>query len=86
MVRPWKESDFKDKVVLDVGCGAGRLSRLVASYGAKYVVSVDLSGAVGEALELSRDYSNIHFLQASLLDVMVLQRNGNSWKLTGRKQ
>ena len=86
LVRPWKASDFKDKVVLDVGCGAGRLSRLVASYGAKYVVSVDLSGAVGEALELSRDYSNIHFLQASLLDVMVLQRNGNSWVLTGRKQ
>jgi SAM-dependent methyltransferase len=69
LVRPWKESDFKDKVVLDVGCGAGRLSRLTASYGAKYVVSVDLSGAVDEALELSKDYLNIHFLQASLFNL-----------------
>jgi len=69
LVRPWKESDFKDKVVLDVGCGAGRLSRLAVSYGAKYVVSVDLSGAVDEALELSRDCSNINFLQASLFNL-----------------
>ena len=35
----------------------------------KYVVSVDLSGAVDEALELSRDCSNINFLQASLFNL-----------------
>jgi len=40
---------FKDKVVLDVGCGTGILSMFCAKAGAKKVIGVDMSGIVEQA-------------------------------------
>ncbi|MFC1699089.1 methyltransferase domain-containing protein, partial [Candidatus Omnitrophota bacterium] len=74
LVKPWKEEDFKDKIVLDIGCGAGRLSRLASSYGAKHVFAIDLSQAVDTAYKLSKDYPNIHFFQSSLFYLPFKQR------------
>lgn len=74
LVHPWKESDFVDKIVLDVGCGAGRLSRLASGYGARHVFSVDLGRAVEAAHKLSARYSNIHFFQASLFELPFRQK------------
>jgi SAM-dependent methyltransferase len=39
-----KPQDFKDKLVLDVGCGTGRFAEVVTRWGAR-VVGVDLSAA-----------------------------------------
>ncbi|CAB4064587.1 PRMT1 [Lepeophtheirus salmonis] len=43
---------FKDKIVLDVGCGTGILSMFAAKAGAKHVYGVDMSGIVEHAKEI----------------------------------
>jgi protein arginine N-methyltransferase 1 len=40
---------FKDKVVLDVGCGTGILSMFAAQAGAKHVYGIDCSGIIDQA-------------------------------------
>lgn len=42
---------FKDKVVLDVGCGTGVLSMFCAKAGAKKVIAVDNSAIIDKARE-----------------------------------
>ncbi|NXF08724.1 ANM3 methyltransferase, partial [Smithornis capensis] len=45
---------FKDKVVLDVGCGTGILSMFAARAGAKKVIGVDQSEIVYQAMDIIR--------------------------------
>lgn len=45
---------FKDKVVLDVGCGTGILSMFAAKAGAKLVIAVDMSDIIGKAIEIAK--------------------------------
>lgn len=50
-----KNSDlFKDKVVLDIGCGTGILSLFAATAGAKQVIGVDQSDIVYKAMDIIR--------------------------------
>jgi protein arginine N-methyltransferase 3 len=46
---------FKDKVVLDVGCGTGILSMFCAKAGAKKVIAVDNSNIIDRAKEIVHD-------------------------------
>jgi SAM-dependent methyltransferase len=66
---PTQPKDFKDQVVLDAGCGKGRHAFLAASYGAREVVAVDLSGAVEAAFANTRSLPNVHVVQADLLNL-----------------
>uniref|UniRef100_A0A493U2Q1 type I protein arginine methyltransferase n=1 Tax=Anas platyrhynchos platyrhynchos TaxID=8840 RepID=A0A493U2Q1_ANAPP len=45
---------FKDKVVLDVGCGTGILSMFAAKAGAKTVIGVDQSEIIYQAMDIIR--------------------------------
>ncbi|KAL2089070.1 hypothetical protein ACEWY4_015969 [Coilia grayii] len=45
---------FKDKVVLDVGCGTGILSMFAARSGAKKVIGVDQSEIIYQAMDIVR--------------------------------
>ncbi|KAL3804223.1 hypothetical protein ACHAW5_011143 [Stephanodiscus triporus] len=45
---------FKDKTVLDVGCGTGVLSLFCAKAGARRVIAVDNSDVIEQAREISR--------------------------------
>lgn len=46
---------FKDKIVLDVGCGTGILSMFAAEAGAKHVFSVDMSNIIESARGIVKD-------------------------------
>ncbi|XP_062598737.1 protein arginine N-methyltransferase 3-like [Saccostrea cucullata] len=46
---------FKDKVVLDVGCGTGILSMFAARAGARKVIGVDQSEIVFQAMDIVRE-------------------------------
>lgn len=44
---------FKDKIVLDVGCGTGILSLFAAKAGAKRVIAVDMSDIIDKAIQIA---------------------------------
>lgn len=51
----WNSHLFKDKVVMDVGCGTGILSLFAASAGAKCVIAIDCSNIVDSAREIVKE-------------------------------
>jgi len=53
-IAPVTREFFKDKVVLEGGCGKGRHTQLAAQFGARDVIGVDLSDAVETAFAASR--------------------------------
>lgn len=65
-IRPNPPSTFEDKLVLEGGCGKGRHSALVAKWGAREVLAVDLGSSVDVAYRNCRDLPNVHVIQADL--------------------
>jgi SAM-dependent methyltransferase len=63
---PLQREFFAGKVVLDAGCGIGRHSYFAASYGAREVVSMDLSAAVETAYQNLGHLPNTHVVQADI--------------------
>lgn len=57
--------DFKDKRVLDAGCGTGRHT-YYASKTAREVIAMDLSQAIEVAARNNREHTNTHFVQADI--------------------
>ena len=57
---------FRDKVVLEGGCGKGRHTQLAASWGARDIISFDLSDAVETAFAATRSLENAHIIQADI--------------------
>lgn len=63
---------FKDKIVLDVGCGTGILSMFAAKHGAKHVIGVDMSSIIemaGKLVELNGFSDKITLLRGKLEDI-----------------
>jgi protein arginine N-methyltransferase 1 len=46
---------FRDKVVLDIGCGTGMMSLFAASAGAKKVIGIDMSAIVERATDIVKE-------------------------------
>lgn len=65
-IAPVRPEFFKDKVVLEGGCGKGRHTQLAASWGARDVIGVDLSAAVESAFAATRSLANAHIVQADI--------------------
>jgi SAM-dependent methyltransferase len=65
-IAPVTPEFFRDKVVLEGGCGKGRHTQLAAGWGAREVIGVDLSAAVETAFAATRSLPNAHIVQADI--------------------
>jgi uncharacterized protein YbaR (Trm112 family) len=65
-MQPVTSDFFKDKVVLEGGCGKGRHTKIVADWGAKDVVGIDLGDGVESAFALTRNLPNAHIIQCDI--------------------
>lgn len=68
-IAPVKPEFFKDKVVLEGGCGKGRHTQIAAKWGARDVIGIDLSAAVETAFAATRDLPNAHIVQADIYNL-----------------
>jgi SAM-dependent methyltransferase len=68
-IAPVKPEFFKDKVVLEGGCGKGRHTQLAAQFGAQDIIGVDLSDAVETAFAATRNLSNAHIVQTDIFNL-----------------
>jgi SAM-dependent methyltransferase len=58
--------EFKDKLVLDAGCGMGRYSAVARALGAE-VIAVDMSESLIRVAEAARDDAKLHPVEGDLL-------------------
>lgn len=65
-IAPVTPEFFRDKVVLEGGCGKGRHTQLAAQWGAREVIGIDLSEAVETAYAATRSLPNAHVIQADI--------------------
>jgi SAM-dependent methyltransferase len=66
-VHPIDADFFRDKRVLDAGCGTGRHAYFAAKYGAAEVVGLDLSQAVETARRVLSPFESAEVVQGDLL-------------------
>jgi len=65
-IAPVTPEFFRDKIVLEGGCGKGRHTQLAARWGARDVIGIDLSVAVETAFAATRSLPNAHIIQADI--------------------
>jgi len=65
-VAPVTREDFAGRVVFEGGCGKGRHTNLVARFGAKAIVSVDLGESAMIAFQNTRELPNAHVVMGDL--------------------
>jgi SAM-dependent methyltransferase len=73
-IAPVTPEFFRDKVVLEGGCGKGRHTQLAAQWGARDVVGVDLSVAVETAFAATRSLPNAHIIQADIFHLPLARK------------
>ena len=60
---------FRDKVVLDVGCGTGILSMMAARAGARLVIGVDMSDIIYQAIDIVKWVINFTIYVCSSISI-----------------
>ena len=67
-VAPLTAKDFAGQLVFEGGCGKGRHTSIVASHGAKAIVSLDLGESAFVAFAHTRQFPNAHVIIGDLLN------------------
>jgi SAM-dependent methyltransferase len=66
---PLTEEVFRDKLVLDAGCGMGKFTYWAGRSKAKQVIGIDLSHSVEVAYRHTRHLPNVHIAQADMYNL-----------------
>lgn len=64
----WVPAELKDRIVLEIGSGAGRFTEILLAAGAR-VISMDYSTAIDANFANNRDRGDVFFLQGDLYDM-----------------
>lgn len=64
-----KEEDFKNKTVLDIGCGSGRFTKWGALCEARIAFGIDLGESVEVAYTLTKNMDNVCVIQADIYNM-----------------
>lgn len=64
----WSKESLKGRLILDVGCGAGRFAEIALKYGA-FLVAIDYSDAVYATSKNLEAYTNKVILKANIYDL-----------------
>ncbi len=70
-IAPVARDDFAGRVVLEGGCGKGRHTAIVAGFGAKAIIAIDLGDAAYVAFQNTRSLPNAHVVIGDLLQLPV---------------
>lgn len=65
-MQPVNPQFFKDKLILEGGCGKGRHTLLASHWEAREIVGIDLSSAVESAFQATKNLPNTHIVQADI--------------------
>ena len=58
-------ADLLGSVVLDAGCGCGRLTRMLGNYGAE-IIGIDIASSIDRIHEYCQSSRNVHIIQADI--------------------
>ncbi len=75
LLSPLSASEFKNRRVLDAGCGAGRHAKASADFGAQMVFGIDISYAVDAAYLNTKQYPQICIVQGDLYHVPFMEKS-----------
>ncbi len=75
-IHPIQPDFFRDKMVLDAGCGTGRHALYAGRYGAREVVALDLSEAVETAYANVGKMPNVHVVQGDIYHPPLIRSEG----------
>ena len=65
-INPIEKDFFREKVVLDAGCGKGRHLYLTSHFGVSVVIGIEIGEAIEAAYVNTRDLHNVHLIQADI--------------------
>jgi len=68
-IYPKDRNFFKDKIVLDAGCGTGKHAFFASQFGAKKVIAFDLSNSLETAYSITSSTQNVHIIQADIYNL-----------------
>ena len=60
--------DLRGSIVLDAGCGCGRLTKALGKYGAE-IIGIDIASSIEHIYDYCQSSQNVHIIQADIVNL-----------------